>query len=991
VRAPTELPRRRRPRGSRNRVWLIVLAAALFVLLTSLRGIAGFYTDYLWFDSLNFSGVFTGVLRSKVLLGLLFTAVLFIVLWANLLIADRLAPRFRPTGPEEELVERYHELIGERTGLVRLLISVLFALILGTGVSGQWDKWILFINARDVGQVDPQFKTDVGFYLFRLPFLSFLVDWAFAAVVVVLLVTAVAHYLNGGIRVQGPGQRVTPQVKAHLSVLLGVLALIKAAGYWLQRYELNFSTRGAVDGATYTDVNAQLPVLYLLILISLAAFVLFIVNIWRRGWALPVIAVGLWALVAVLLGGVYPAIVQRFSVEPSESSKEREYIARNIEATRAAVGLDAVENQTFQADASLDEAGLDANAEIVRNIRLWEPAQLARNYQRTQEIRRFYQVNDVDVDRYEVDGEMTEVELATRELDTAGVPRSSWESTHSIYTHGYGAVVSPTNGQTEDGRPQYYVRNVPVEAEEGFPDALEQPNIYVGEDLGGYVVVDTDRQEIDYQDAEGKTQFTEYDGADGVDIGSLWNKAAFALRFGDINPLISGNLRSSSKILYQRDVRERVETLAPFLRFDADPYPVLIDGGIKFVMDAYTTSNSYPYAQRVDTTSLANGSGLNGDYNYVRNSVKAVVDAYEGSVTFYVVDPDDPLAAAYADAFPELFEPDDEIPDELRAHFRYPEDLFRIQTNMWGRYHLSDPDDFYTEAGAWDVAQDPGDESATTTVESRPDGTTTTTRRAPRIAPTYQILRLPTEEGGSGDPEFVITRPFVPSSENDTRQELTAFMAARSDPEGYGQLVTYTVPGRRDGPAQVANTIRSNTRVASAETLLCQEGSSCTFGDLLTVPIEQSLLYVWPLYVESTAGQIPELRRVVVFWDGDVFIEPTLFDALSQAFGGSPRTLEVVEGRQDEPSAETPGEEPGTPGEEAPSGDVAGLLQQASDAFARADEALRAGEFARYEEEIARARDLVADANALAAGEAGGGGDGGGDASTTTTSTTASA
>jgi uncharacterized membrane protein (UPF0182 family) len=978
VRAPSELPRRRRPRGTRNRAWLIVLAVALFLLLTSLRGIAGFYTDYLWFKSLDFADVFTGILRSKVLLAVLFTAVLFVLLWVNLLIADRIAPRFRPAGPEEELVERYHELIGERTGLVRLLISGLFALILGTGVSGQWEKWILFLHARNVGRVDPQFKTDVGFYLFRLPFLSFLVDWAFAAIVVVLLVTAVAHYLNGGIRVQGPGQRVTPQVKAHLSVLLGVLALIKAAGYWLQRYELAFSHRGAVDGATYTDVNAQLPVLYLLILISLAAFVLFIVNIWRRGWALPVIAVGLWALVAVLLGGVYPAIVQRFSVEPSESSKERQYIGRNIEATRQALGLDKVHSEEFQADASLDRDGLDKNADVVKNIRLWEPSQLVRSYQRTQEVRRFYQINDVDVDRYQVNGKTTEVELATRELDTAGVPRSSWESTHSIYTHGYGAVVSPTNGQQEDGRPLFYARNVPVEVDEQFPSSLRQPNVYVGEDLGGYVVVNTDRQEVDYQDAQGQTKFTEYKGADGVSIGSLVNKAAFALRFGDINPLISGNIRKSSKILYQRDVKERVQTLAPFLHFDADPYPVLIDGGIKFVVDAYTTSSSYPYGQRVDTSSLPNGSGLNGAFNYVRNSIKAVVDAYEGTVTFYVVDRNDPLALAYADAFPDLFS-HDKVPAELQAHFRYPEDLFRIQTNMWGRYHLSDPDDFYTEAGAWDVSQDPGDESTSTSTPVDARGNPTPGgRRAPRIAPTYQMVRLP----GSDEQEFVITRPFVPSSDDDSRQDLTAFMAARSDPGHYGELVTYTVPGRRDGPLQVANTIRSNTVVAGQETLLCQEGSSCTFGDLLTVPIGQSILYVWPLYVESTSGQIPELRRVVVYWDGDVFIEPTLFDALSQAFGGSPRTLEVLAGRADEKV--TPdngnGQTQPPPDQATPSGDVTGLLQQAADAFAAADQALAKKDLAGYQREIDRARDLIGQANSLS-------GAGGTSGSTTTSST----
>jgi hypothetical protein len=971
-------------------VWLVVLAVALFILLTSLRGIAGFYTDYLWFDSLEFSGVFTGVLRSKLLLGLLFTVVLFAVLWASLLIADRLAPRFRPTGPEEELVERYHELIGERTGLVRLLVSALFALILGTGVSGQWDKWILFVNARDVGRVDPQFDTDVGFYLFRLPFLSFLVDWAFAAMVVVLLVTAVAHYLNGGIRVQGPGQRVTPQVKAHLSVLLGVLALIKAAGYWLQRYELNFSTRGAVDGATYTDVNAQLPVLYLLILISLAAFVLFIVNIWRRGWALPVIAVGLWAFVALLLGGVYPAIVQRFSVEPSESSKEREFIGRNIEATRAALNLDEVQTETFEANTDLDLEGLEANDDIVRNIRLWEPAQLARAYQRTQEVRRFYQVNDVDVDRYVVDGEMTEVELATRELDTAGVPRSSWESTHLIYTHGYGAIVSPTNGQQQEGQPRYFMRNVPVDVEEDFPVELEQPGIYVGEDLSGYVVVDTDRQEIDFQDAEERTEFTQYDGQDGVDIGSPLNRLAFALRFGDVNPLISGNIRGSSRILYQRDVRERVEALAPFLRFDADPYPVLIDGGIRYVMDAYTTSNSYPYAQRADTSSLPNGSGLNGDYNYVRNSVKAVVDAYEGTVDFYVVDREDPLAAAYADAFPELFE-EGEPPEELQAHFRYPEDLFRVQTNMWGRYHLSDPDDFYTEAGAWDVSQDPGDESATTTSVDGQGQPTTTTRRAPRISPTYQILRLP----GSEESEFVITRPFVPSSNDDSRRELTAFMAARSDPENYGELVTYTVPGRRDGPSQVANRIRSDPEVSELETLLCQEGSSCTFGDLLTVPVEESLLFVWPFYVESNSGQIPELERVVVYWDGEVYIEPTLFDALSEAFGGSPPTLEDREATDDEEGADEPSPDgevpPEEPGGEVPADDVATLLQQAAAAFAAADEALAAGDLARYEQEIDRARSLVDQANDLSVAAGAAPPEEGDGAPATTSTTTASA
>ncbi|CAN5546445.1 UPF0182 family protein [soil metagenome] len=979
MRAPADLGRRRRPLPPRNRAWLLVLAAALFVLLTSLRGIAGFYTDYLWFDSLGLASVFSGILQAKILLGALFTAVLFAVLWGNLLVADRLAPRLRLGGPEEELVERYHELIGERTGPVRLAVSALFALLLGAGVSGQWERWVLFTNAREVGVSDPQFNTDVGFYLFRLPFLTFVVDWAFAAVVIALLVTAVAHYLNGGIRVQGPGQRVTPQVKAHLSVLLGVLALIKAGGYWLQRYELNFSTRGTVDGATYTDVNAQLPVLYLLILISLAAFVLFIVNIWRRGWALPVIAVGLWALVAVLLGGVYPALVQRFSVEPAESSREREFIDRNIGATRTALGMADVTAERFEANAELDETGLTRNAGVVRNIRLWEPAQLGRTFQRNQAVRRFYDIGDVDIDRYMVDGQPTQVGVASRGLNAAELPQSSWEASHLIYTHGYGAVVSPTNGKRDDGSPLYYVGGVPVNTSEEFPEELDQPDIYVGEGLGGYVVVDTEREEVDFEDENGETVLDSYEGEDGVGIGSRFTRAAFALRFGDINPLISGNITDDSKILFQRDIRERAETVAPFLEFDADPYAVVIDGRLQYVLDAYTTSSNYPYAQRADASGLPDESGLQGRFNYIRNSVKVVVDAYDGTTDLYVVDEDDPLAAAYEDAFPDLFRPKADVPAELEAHFRYPEDLFRVQTNMWGRYHLSDPDDFYTGAGAWDIAQDPGDETESTTIDPQSGNAVTT--RADRIAPTYQMLDLPGDDTGM---EFVLSRPFVPSSRAGERQNLTAFMVARSDPGSYGRLEAYTVPGDRDGPILVANRIRSSREVAEFETLNCQEGSDCLFGDLLTIPIEESLLYVWPLYVQATSGQVPELRQVTVSWNGDVFVEATLEAALAQAFGSSPPTLEqrvdTSSPGEDPPSEEGPGEEPPV------GGTVAELLQQASDRFDEAEAALADGDLGRYQELIGEAQNLVR----RAADASGGGGaaEGGGASTTSTTSTT---
>ena len=421
MRAPSEI-RRRKARPNRGRILLIVLAITLVLFITSLRGLAGFYTDYLWFDSLGFSGVFKHVLGAKIALALIFTSIFFVLCWVNLWIADRIAPRFRPAGPEEEFVERYQELIGRRTGLVRIIVSLLFGLIAGVGTSSQWNDWILFTHRVDFGQKDPLFHTDVGFYVFTLPFLRFLVNWMFAAVLIVIIITAVAHYLNGGIRVQTPGQRVTPQVKAHLSVLLAALALLKGAAYYLQRYGLTFSTRGFVNGAGYTDVKAQLPAINLLILISFGAAILLLVNIRRRGWVLPVIAVGLWAFVAVVAGAVYPAFIQRFQVQPAESTKELPYIARNIAATRDALGLDKVNTQDFKLTQDVTSADLATDDPTLTNVRLLDPNIVLPTFQRVQGIRSFYQFNDLDVDRYAVDGQVRQVVLGVRELELVRPP-----------------------------------------------------------------------------------------------------------------------------------------------------------------------------------------------------------------------------------------------------------------------------------------------------------------------------------------------------------------------------------------------------------------------------------------------------------------------------------------------------------------------------------------------------------------------------------------
>jgi len=991
MRAPDDLPRRPRgaSRGRRGRTTLIVAVVAVVVLLTSLRGIARFYTDFLWYDSLEQSGVWRGVLGAKVVLALLFIAVFFLLAWANLFIADRIAPPFRVAGPEDELLERYHDLVSERAGWVRIVVAGLLALIAGSGVSAEWNSWILFTNGGDFGLDDPQFGRDVGFYVFKLPFLSFVVDWLFASLLIVLIVTIVAHYLNGGIRVQPPSPRVTPQVKAHLSVLLAALAMVKAVDYWLQRFELTVSSRGVVDGATYTDVNAQLPALNLLVLISVAAAILFVANIFRRGWALPVLAVGLWVFVAVVAGGIYPQIVQSFQVRPNESAKEAPYIERNIDSTLDALDLNDVTVQRFTPNTDTSSVDLSGAGPTIRNIRLWDPAPSlsGQTFEQLQRIRNYYAIDDIDVDRYEINGETTQVNIGARSINPAGVPGDSWESAHVAYTHGYGVVLAPSNA-TVAAEPDFLVGNVPPEIDPTLSEAgfdLSQPRLYFGEGLDDYVVVGTQRDEIDYQDQDNETQTTAYDGDDGVPANSLLRRAAFALRFGDLNPLISDFMTDDSKVIYIRDVVDRVRSLAPFLDADADPYPVVIDGRIVWVVDMYTTTNRYPYGQQADTDQLTSRSGLNHDFNYVRNSVKATVDAYDGTVTLYKVDDEDPIIEAYDEAFPDLFTDGDEMSDDLRAHLRYPEDLFRIQTAAYGRYHLEDPEAFFDQDDAWRVARDPGTAGADpTTPVTDEQGQLTGEQRAPRISPYYQLLQLPQDEAGTPTPEaeMVLMRPFVPFSPDDSNQLLQAFMAARMDGDNYGDLVVYEMSGElTPGPGLAAANIASDRDVSNQ---LTRPGTEVRLGNLLLVPIDNALLYVQPYYVVGQEGpEVPELQQVIVAYGNDVVIEETLSGALTSLFGQAAVT-------QEQPAAPEEGEtEPDTGGEPAPptgtaAEQAAALLDEADTLFAEADAALTDGDLGLYEERITEARDKVEQAIELLAGDS----DGGSDATTTTTAGT---
>jgi uncharacterized membrane protein (UPF0182 family) len=913
------------------------------------------------------------VLGAKIALAVIFTAVFFVAMWGNLVLADRLAPRFPPPGPEEDAIRQYREAIGGRIGLVRIGVSLAFAMIAGIGVSGQWNQWILFRNSVDFGTVDPLHGRDIGFYVFRLPFLSFVVDWAFAGLIIVLLATTVAHYLNGGIRFQTTRERVTPQVKVHLSVLLGVLALLRTADYWLQRFELNFSSRGFVHGASYTDVEAQLPALNLLVWISVEAASLFLVNIRLRGWVMPVIAVGLWAFVSLVVATIYPAFIQRFRVEPAESDREAPYIARNIDATRAGFDLADVDVRDFDFNEDLTAEDLEQNEGTIRNIRLWEPAILARTYQRLQEVRGFYRFNDVDVDRYIIDGQPTQVVLSARELKPEGLPTQSWENEVLAYTHGYGLVLSPANSVTRDGQPDFLVKDVPPSGE----PVVDQPAIYYGEKLPSYAVVGTSRDEIDFP-AEGGLQQSRYDGSGGVSMSSFVRRAAFALRFGDINPLISNFVSNDSRILFHRDILTRVENAAPFLSYDADPYPVIIDGRIMWIIDAYTTTNEYPYSQEADTSRLEAESGLRHGFNYVRNSVKVVIDAYHGSMRFYVIDPTDPIVMAYRKAFPELFTSGDEVSDELRAHFRYPEDLFRVQTNMWGRYHIGDPIEFFSQSDGWNVAQDPGSGRITggvaTSEQIVENGVVVGSREA-RMDPYYLLMKLPGERAE----EFLALQPFVPTSEDDTRKELSAFMVARSDPEHFGKLVVFVMPRNRqiDGPSIVDGRIQQAPDVSQLVTLLNESGSRVLQGNLLVIPIEGSLLYIRPLYVEAQATQVPELKKVVVVFGDAVVMRNTFEEALTDLFAG--RTTP-------DPSLLDPltGEVPDVSVGPDLSGTVLELLQQADALFAEADAALARGDLGTYQSKNDEAAALVAEA-LRQSGSAGS--DSGGDGSGTTTST----
>ena len=948
---------------SRGRIVVSVAVGLVLLLVLSARAMSSFYVNVLWFNSVGRSDVYWAILQSKAELVAVFTAGCFVFLWVNLVLADRLAPLTLPNTPEDQTVIRIRELTAKSRGKLRIALAALIALMLGLPASSQWQEWTMFRNRQAFPDGDPLFKANVGFYVFRLPFAQFVVAWSFGALVLVLIITTAFHFINGSIRLQDRVQRVTSQAKVHLSVLLAIGTLLRAANYWLSKYDLTSSSRGVVRGALYTDVNAQLPALNLMILVSLAVTALLLWNIRQKGWRLPVLAIGLWVVVALAVGTVYPTIIQRFVVQPNVSTRELPFIQRNIVATKTAMGIADVARQetTF---SSISAADVTANDASLRDVRQLDPTQMLDRFALDQGLTSFYTVNDLDVDRYSVDGRVQQVLVAARELNPAGIPNRTWVSRHLIYTHGCGLIAAPASLATEDGRPSYIDLKV------------TKPQIYFGDRLGEYAVVKSSQKE---QACPGGNE-TSFIGDGGIKFNSFVRRFALAVNFGEFNLFGSSLITKDSQILLHRDVRSRVAKIAPFLHLDADPYAVVVNGQVKWVVDAFTTTNRYPYAETANVSQLTAGSGLNHSFNYVRNSIKAVVDAYSGEVTLYLMDTKDPIARMWSKAFPNIFAKKSAVPDELAAHFRYPEDLFRVQTNMFGRYQFDDATLFFNRDAAWSVAQAPANApetgSASTSLGSTAPGGITpvdsinaSDSNVERFTPYFSIFHEPNAKTDVG--QFSMVRPFVPFSADDSRKELRSLMVVSSEPKTYGKITVYDIKTPLPaGPATVSAQFESEPAISQTITPLDQRGSRVTYGDLQLVPVGKGLVYIRPMFVQPDGADRQVFVRKILAGYGDrSVIGDSLTSVISQLFPGFNLDLGDRVGR---PSSTPTTTVPGSPTTIAPPAGTtpAELLRQAEALFAQADAALAKSppDFATYQTKLSQARGLVQQALAAVKG-----------------------
>jgi uncharacterized membrane protein (UPF0182 family) len=924
-----------------KRRWGLVFGFIAFTLLLVVPSAAGYYTDWLWYRELGYEHVFLKSLNAQ---GTVFLAT-FVAVFAFLLVNLRLAQGAlrRPpvvvghTRDGRPLTIQSSDIVGwARPG------AMIVALMFGLSGASNWLAWLSFFNAVPFGDRDPLFGRDVAFYVFRLPIWQSIREQALVVTFLALLSSAMLYLLSGSfvLEARGGGMalprfRLVPRARKHLALLGALIFALLAWGTWLaMAHTLLTPSGGAVFGASYVDVNANLPFLRVTIgILILGAGLAIWHGFGGRGWAIP-LAIGLYLTVSVI-SGIYAGLIQSFVVGPNESSKEQEYIKNNIAATRRAYALDQVEERELTGDAALTPQQIANNAATIENVRLWDHDQLLQTFSQIQEIRTYYDFISVDNDRYTVDGKERQVMLSVRELNTELLPTPSFVNQRLTFTHGYGLTLGPVNQVTTEGLPVLFVQDLPPRVT-GMDLPITEPSIYFGELSSDYALVRTGTPEFHYPQGDDNVT-TYYQGKAGVPVGGLLRRLAFALRFGTTDILVTGQIGPESRILFHRRIRDRVATLAPFLLPDNDPYPVVHDGRIFWIQDAYTTSSNYPYSTPLPSNATAR------PMNYVRNSVKIVIDAYNGTTTFYMAEPTDPIVMTIAKVFPALFRPLEEMPATLRQHVRYPEDIFRWQASIYTTFHMTNPSVFYNKEDQWQVPVLDSDRSGA---------------GAP-LQPYYTIMKLP----GEAQAEFVQILPFTPRA----KDNLAAWMVARSDGKNYGRTIVFQFPKQKIvyGPRQIAGRISQDQIISPQITLWNQQGSEVKWGTLLVIPIEESLIYVRPLYLRSPEGRIPELKRVVVAYQNQIVMAETLKLALVQIFGPAveaalpaDRLAGISTAVIRAPDAVGPGAV--APGAAPPA--IVGTPEAASEAqthYDRAQKALRDGDLALFGEEWRKVGDAL--------------------------------
>ena len=909
------------------------LTAIILVILGSLLvGLSGFYADFLWFRSVDFVSVWSTVLITKASLFIFFGLITSLFITTNIYLAYRSRPLYAPVSVEADNLERYRGQLEPIRRWVLLAIALGFFYFSGTSGVALWERWMQFRNATPFGVKDSQFGLDISFFVFKLPFYEALLAWAISTLVLTIIASAAVHYLYSGIRLQVPEDKTTVAARVQLSVLLGIFVLIKAVAYWFDRYALALKEGRLITGLSYTDVNALLPAKAILAGISIICALLFFANIIRRSWVLPAAGVSLLVISSVLIAGVYPAAIQQFQVKPSESSKEAPYIQRNIDATRAAYGLSDVDVQDYQATIETSAGQLKNDEATILNIRLLDPTVVPSTFRQLQQIKPFYSFADsLDVDRYTIDGKKRDSVVAVRELSIEGNPARNWINDHLVYTHGFGFVAALGNTIDSDGKPTFSVGDIPPT--KGLGEF--QPRIYFGENVPDYSIIGGakggDPVELDYPDdnsENGQKNYT-YTGKGGVPMGSLFTRLLFAIKYQEQRIVLSNLINSDSKILFNRNPSERVAKVAPWLTLDGNIYPAVIDGRILWIVDGYTTSNGYPYSKKTNlaaaTTNTVSSSTnavatlASRDISYMRNSVKATVDAYDGTVKLYQWDTKDPILATWSKSFPGTVTPRSAMSKSLLEHIRYPEDLFGVQRDVLSTYHVKTAGAFYGGQDFWRVPTDPSSLGANAGIQP----------------PLYMTLKLPGQEKAA----FSLTSAFVPRG---NRQNLTAFASVNSDngPD-YGKISVLQLPRSTNipGPSQVASNFEAKPEVALSLSLLRQGGSDVVLGNLLTLPVGGGLLYVQPVYVRATANNAayPLLQKVLVSFGDVIGFDNTLKGALDQVFGGNSGTNLNNTSQTNSDGTTT-----------TVSGSLKAALDNAKAALADAQAALRNGDFAAY-------------------------------------------